>query len=96
MIVEVAPESADDLVRGFEFYERQEPGLGEVFVDSLLSDLETLRTLAGVHRIVHGRHRCLSKRYPYAIYYVSRNGTATVQAVLDCRSDPDVIAKRLR
>ncbi len=96
MNVKVAPEAADDLVRGFEFYERQEPQFGDVFIDSLISELKALRALAGVHRVVHGRHRCLSKRFPYAIYYVIQERTAVVQAILDCRSDPRAIAERLR
>ena len=96
MNVKVAPEAVDDLMRGFEFYERREPGLGNVFTESLFSDLQTLRTLAGVHRVVHERHRCLSKRFPYAIYYVIQEGTAIVQAILDCRSDPGAIAERLQ
>ena len=96
MNVKVAPEAADDLVRGFEFYERQEPGLGDVFTDSLVSELKALRTLAGVHRAIHGRYRCLSKRFPYAIYYVIQEGTVIVQAILDCRSNPGTIAERLR
>ena len=96
MKVELTPQAVDDLVRGSRFYEQQELGLGEVFADALGSDLKTLHTLAGVHRVIRGRHRYLSKRFPYAIYYVIKEGTAIVQAILDSRSDPRAVAERLR
>ena len=96
MRVRLTSEATDDITLGAEFYEQQEPGVGEVFIDSIKSELGALRTLAGIHRVYHGRHRYLAKRFPYAIYYVMRGQTAEVQAIMDCRIDPGSIAERLR
>ena len=58
-----------DLLEGFRFYERQEEGVGSYFFETLLSDIESLRIFAGIHRRRFGYHRLLSKRFPFAVYY---------------------------
>ncbi|CAH1904446.1 hypothetical protein NTGHW29_30005 [Candidatus Nitrotoga sp. HW29] len=40
-----------------------------IFLDTLYSDIDSLTCFAGVHRIVLGYHRLLSKRFPFAVYY---------------------------
>ena len=52
-----------DLYDGFLFYERKETGVGSYFIESLSSDIESLRLYAGVHRRVFGYHRMLAKRF---------------------------------
>ena len=39
-----------DLADGRDFYERQGVGLGEYFLDSLFSDIDSLALYAGIHR----------------------------------------------
>ncbi|MBM4153544.1 MAG: type II toxin-antitoxin system RelE/ParE family toxin [Lentisphaerae bacterium] len=95
MKVQVLEDAVADLADGFRFYERQVEGLGDFFLDSLWSDIHSLRLYAGVHSVHHGYHRLLSKRVPFAVYYRVENGTARVRAVLDCRRDPNRIANRL-
>lgn len=74
---------------GFRFYDRQLGGLGEYFLDSLYSDIESLRISAGVHEICFGRfHRLLSKRFPFAVYYQLVASEIRVIAVLDSRRNP--------
>jgi hypothetical protein len=67
--VQVLDEATGDLADGCRFYERQAEGLGEYFLDSLWSDINSLRMYAGVHAVHHGYHRLLSKRFPFAVYY---------------------------
>jgi hypothetical protein len=43
-----------DLLDGFRFYERQGRGVGWYFLESLNSDIESLRLYAGAHRRVFG------------------------------------------
>ena len=55
-----------DLLSGFMFYERQQTGLGEYFLDSLYADIDALMLYAGVHPKPIGRfHRILAKRFPF-------------------------------
>ena len=70
MRIEILPEAEDDLVMGAKFYERMRPGLGEYFLNSLYSDIDSLLLYAGIHRAVFGFHRALSKRFPFATVYV--------------------------
>ena len=96
MKVLVLDEATTDLADGYRFYQKQVDGLGEYFLDSLWSDINSLRLFGGVHAIHNGYHRLLSKRFPYAVYYRVDSGVARVRAVLDCRRDPDWIAGKLR
>jgi plasmid stabilization system protein ParE len=97
MQVGIARSAEADLLEGFAFYERQQAGIGEYFLDSLFADIDALSLYAGVHRKFDKRlHRMLAKRFPFAIYYEVRDGIATVVAVLDCRQNPASIAERLK
>ena len=69
MKVQVLDEATSDLADGYRFYERQAEGLGDYFLDSLWSDIHSLRLYGGVHTAHHGYHRLLSKRFPFAVYY---------------------------
>ncbi len=63
MTVVVLEEAADDLKAGRRFYESRERGVGDYFVESLLSDLASLVLYAGIHHRHFGLHRMLSKRF---------------------------------
>lgn len=85
-----------DLLDGFAFYERQQPGVGSYFLDALYSDIESLRLYAGIHRHVYGYRRALAKRFPFGIYYDVNREEIRVWRVLDCRRDPRWIKSQLR
>ena len=96
MKVRILPSAQADLSEGFAFYERQQPGLGAYFLDSLFADIDSLAIHGGVHRRVHGLHRMLGRTFPFAIYYEINTDAAEVSAVLDCRRDPKRIKRRLK
>ena len=77
-----------DLLAGFTFYERQSTGVGSYFLETLFSDIESLRLYSGIHRRVFGYHRLLSRRFPYAIYYKVDGDEIFIWRVLDCRRNP--------
>ncbi len=85
-----------DLVRGYRFYERQAPGVGRYFLDSLSSDIDSLGLNAGMHPVAFGKyHRQLSRRFPWAIYYRVEDDMVLVHAVLDNRANPDRTRQQL-
>ena len=96
MKIVILPSAIDDLADGFQFYEKQDEGLGSFFLESLYSDVDSLRLYAGIHRKVLGFHRQLSKRFPFAIYYDEAEKAVRVWAVLDCRRNPSWIRRRLK
>jgi plasmid stabilization system protein ParE len=94
--IEITEAAWSDLMAARDFYERQRPGLGAHFLDSLFSDIDSLLVYAGIHPVYFERfHRLLSKRFPFAVYYRLEGELARVYAVLDCRRDPDRTAERL-
>ena len=95
MRIEILAEAEQDLLDGFRFYERQSEGVGNYFVDSILTDIESLHLYAGIHVLQFGYHRMLAKRFPFAIYYRAEKQVVRVYAVLDCRRDPAWIRDRL-
>jgi plasmid stabilization system protein ParE len=96
MKIEILSTATEDLVDGYHFYERQAAGLGNYFLDSLYSDIDSLLVYAGIHRVVYGKHRSLSKRFPYAIYYTVEADIVRVRSVLDCRRSSSWTRRRLR
>jgi plasmid stabilization system protein ParE len=96
MKVQILDEAEQDLVDGFRFYETQASGLGDYFLNSLFSDIDSLQLYGGVHSKYFGYHRLLSRRFPFSIYYRVVRGVVRVYAVLDCRQNPDVIDERLK
>jgi hypothetical protein len=94
--VQILDLAKDDLIRGHRFYERREAGLGNYFLDSLYSDIDSLRLFGGIHRKAYkGFHRALSKRFPFAIYYKVEGNIVRVRAVVDCRNDPQSVRHHL-
>jgi len=84
-----------DLEEAYWFYERQSQGVGTHFLDSLYSDIDSLEFSGGIHRVIFGYHRYISRKFPYAVYYRIDDDVVLVMAVLDCRRDPRWIAERL-
>lgn len=73
---------------GIRFYERQEVGLGAYFLNSIMSDLRSLRIYAGAHQKYNDSyHRMVCTKFPYSIYYRKEGFNVEVYAVLDDRRD---------
>lgn len=89
--VHLLDEAELDLRGGETFYNARESALGEYFIDSLISDLSSLQHYAGIHAKYLGCHRLISKRFPFAIYYVLEEDRAVVIAILDMRMKPNTI-----
>ncbi len=96
MKLRILTAALNDLRAGRRFYEQQEQGAGDFFLNSLLNDIDTLRQSGGIHRKVFGFHRLLATRFPHAIYYDLREDEVIVFRVLDCRRDPAHLQRELR
>lgn len=95
MKIKILSAAENDIEEGYHFYESQSPGLGSYFLDTIYSDIDSLSYFGGMHRVVMGHHRMLSKRFPFAVYYRVIDGEVIVFAVLDCRSNPSWARERL-
>lgn len=65
MQIKILEEAEKDITAGIFFYESQSDGLGKYFLDSILSDIESLHIFAGIHVNVAGYYRLLAKRFPF-------------------------------
>ena len=95
MRIKILSSAVEDLHAGRLFYEKQGEGLGDYFLDSLFSDIDSLALYAGIHRKVFGYYRLLAKRFPYAVYYTLEEDVVVVTRVLDLRRDPKRIRESL-
>ena len=96
MRVKILPSAVNDLADGRSFYEHQNPGVGDYFLDSLFSDIDSLALYGGIHRQTGGYFVVLTRRFPYALYYKMAADVAIVWRVLDCRRDPRWIRTQLK
>ncbi|WP_369408914.1 hypothetical protein [endosymbiont of Lamellibrachia barhami] len=68
MKIRLLDSASRDMVDGYRFYKQQSEGLGDYFLDSLYSDIDSLLVFAGVHAVHFGKYyRLLSKRFPFAV-----------------------------
>jgi len=96
-MIRIAASARRDLDEGYDFYESQEIGLGDYFLNSVKADIESLRITAGVHRIEYADyHRLLCKTFPFAVYYTKSEQEITIFAVVDCRRHPAWVRGHLR
>jgi len=94
--VVVLADAAEDLEAARDFYDAQEPGVGEYCVDSLFADIVSLRLFIGIHPLHFEFHRMLASRFPFGIYYREHGDETQVFAVLDLRRNPNWIRKELK
>ena len=95
MEVEILESAHNDMLEGYWFYERRQPGLGDYFTDTLYGEMGSLQLYAGIHPRRMGFLMKLSKVFPYAIYYDVEDGVAMVYAVLSTKRDSDWICAHL-
>lgn len=76
--MELLDEAEQDMIDGYRFYEMKDQGLGDYFLNSLFSEIDSLRLYAGIHSVHFGYHRLLSKRFPFAVSYQVEQHTAQV------------------
>lgn len=67
MRVAVLEDAVQDLDRGRHFYESSDAGVGDYFVESLLSDIASLAIYGGIHRKHLEFQRLLATRFPFGI-----------------------------
>ena len=77
MNVEILDEAQQDLMEGFRFYESQSRGLGDYFVDSLFSDIDSLQIYAGIHSVHLGYYRLGPSPPAGRAASMRRNGSTT-------------------
>ena len=86
MKIVILPAARDDLADGFQFYEHQQEGLGNYFLKSLFSDIDSLTPFTTPRK----REPCLSK----PCWIVAGTWASTGESFIKQYSDSDRRAKR--
>jgi hypothetical protein len=94
--IEILDDARQDLLDGSQFYNRVEASLGDYFFNSLLSDIDSLQIYAGIPSRVFDYYRCLSKRFPFAIYYEFHPGLGSDLLSARLSQEPTWIRQRLQ
>lgn len=96
MTIQILEAAKTDLIKGCEFYERQQSGPGSYFLDSLFSEIDALLIYHGINPIRFESYYCMfASRFLFAVYYTVEDHIIFIDAVLDCRQNPEVIRKRV-
>ena len=89
MKIRILRSARQTVADGITFYERQGAGLGAYFLNSIMSDLRSLKIYAGVHQQYRDTfYRMTCSKFPYSIYYRKEGSTVDIYAVLDDRRNP--------
>lgn len=92
----ILKEARNDIKEGKDFYNSIEIGVGDYFVNSILTDIEALQFYSGIHTEIFNLFQSRSKRFPFSIYYKINNDIVSVIAILDMRQNPKSITNRLK
>jgi plasmid stabilization system protein ParE len=81
--VRLRPEAEEDLEEAATWYESQRPGLGQQFLDEVLTALATLSELPlGYAVIYRNTRRVWMKRFPFGIFYQVESDGVIVIAII--------------
>jgi plasmid stabilization system protein ParE len=83
------PEVVADAIAAYSWYEQKAQGLGEEFLRSFYACANEVAAGPLLNAKVHGEfRRSLLRRFPYAVYYRTKNDQTTVCGVFHCARDP--------
>ena len=81
--IKIRPEAEEDLTDAAIWYEEQCVGLGNEFLDRVLSTFKSIAAQPGMYPVVHSRtRRALMHRFPFGIYYCIESDSIVVLAVM--------------
>jgi len=86
----VAEPGADlDIVAAFDWYEKEQAGLGQQFLDEGNATYDRIANGPLAYQDIRGGiRRALARRFPYAVYFAVESDTVVVLAVLHVNRDP--------
>jgi toxin ParE1/3/4 len=92
----IGPGAQEDLREAYRWYQSQREGLGEDFllcVEAALSDIQDHPFRYPI--LYRDLRRCLIRRFPYGLYYLTEDRGVYLLAALDCRRNPALWKSRL-
>ena len=93
--VRLRSEAEEDLANAAAWYESQHPGLGQEFLNRVLSAFESIAVRPNMYPTVHRRtRRALLHRFPFGVYYRIGTDAIVIVAVMHGSRNPRLWKKR--
>ena len=94
--VEFRPEAEADLLNARDWYEEQQPGLGEVFSAAFESAVTRISAMPEMYvKALRDIRRAKVRKFPYLIYYRILSDPIEMIAVLHGSRDPHLWRERI-
>jgi toxin ParE1/3/4 len=91
------PEVEEDVVAGYNWYERKTRGLGDEFLSVFYAAAERILSNPLLYPVAYDPYRRrLLRRFPYALYYFIKDNQVIIAGLFHCARDPHGIGTQLR
>ena len=85
-----------DFDEAFDWYERQQAGLGVQFAGRVQAVLDAISVMPEMHApVFRDVRRALVRQFPYSVFYRIRGGRVVVLAVFHNKQNPDTWKSRV-
>ena len=89
MILVLRPAAAADVEAAYRWYEQQQVGLGDEFLDAVRGTLRAIEMNPAAHAVAHrNTRRSLVRRFPYAVFYRVIGEHVVIVACMHARRNP--------
>lgn len=79
-----------DLELAFEWYERQQKGLGFEFLDCIENAVKAILENHEMYQFYYSVFRgCVVRRFPFTVFYTVESHEIVVHSIFDNRQDPE-------
>ena len=93
--VVLRPAAAADVEEAYRWYEERRAGLGEEFLASFETTLNSCLANPNLYPVLHrDTRRALLKRFPYGLYYRVQGERLIVVACFHAKRDPATLRRR--
>jgi plasmid stabilization system protein ParE len=81
--------SKEDVELAFEWYEKQQKGLGVEFLNCIEASLNNILNFPEMYAACYlNFRRCVVSRFPFSIFYTVEDYQIVIHAILNNRQDP--------
>jgi hypothetical protein len=95
MNVEFSKPAREELIASIEYYDSQEPGLGQAFFARVEETIHRIQDFPAEWTPLDNTfHRCLVNQFPYALIYTTKTGKLLIASVMNLHRKPDYWRKR--
>lgn len=91
----IRPEAEADIAEAFDWYEARVSGLGSQFLLVLDAVFSSILRDPNVYPRVHKKvRRALTRRFPFAVFFLAENKRVVVLSVLHVKRNPRIWKRR--